>query len=151
MFKQKINKEKKEKIYICTACYLETSPYGDGKFQGIFLSDMYLKQKNGKYVNVFNENEVFSDDNIRLNRNDIQIIIREEKDMTLHEAFWDMFYNPNYCKDRVAAMNDFLGEDRSKLQSMDFNRYRQIMETDLEIESRYDRFSKNKVLVLKGR
>ena len=142
-------KEKKQKVYICTACYLEDSPYGNGKFQGIFLTDIYLKEKNGKLVNFFNENEEYAVDGVRLGHNDVELIVNSEKLMTPDEVFWDMFYNVNYCKDRLGVMDKYLGEDCSKLQSIDFHRYREIMNLDPKIESRYDKFAGNKVLVIK--
>ena len=144
-------KKKKEKVYICTACYLEENPYGNGRYQGIFLSDIYLKEKNGKYVNYFKEEEEYPKDQIKIGVGDIKLIIREEKEMTPEEVFLAMFYNKNYCKDRIEAMDIYLGKDRSNLQTIDFHRYHEILEIDSQIQSRYERYPKNKVLVMKGK
>lgn len=146
MFKKK---PKKEKVYKCAICELEESPYANAKYQVIFLSDVYIKEKNGKYVNYFNEDEVYELSNGKYHSGDIQIILRNEQIMDTEQVFWDMFFNKNYCKDRLMAAKKYFNDNPTRLRPNIFDRYREVLEIDSAVEQRYNRGVKNKILTLK--
>ena len=144
MFKKK---PKKEKVYRGSICALEENPYG--KAQGIFLSDIYIKEKNGKYINCFNEDEVYELDNGTLRYGDVMIMIRDEQEMDAEQAFWDMFFNKNYCKDRLEATEEYFDNKPSRLTPNLFDRYREVLEMDSKVKPRYNLGVQGKVLKLK--
>ena len=146
MFKKK---PKKEKVYKCAICELEESPYANAKYQVIFLSDVYIKEKNGKYVNYFNEDEVYELSNGKHHYGDIQILLRDEQVMDAEQVFWDMFFNKNYCKDRLKEAEKYFNDYPARLRPNIFDRYREIFEIDSAVQQRYNRGVRNKALTLK--
>jgi len=76
MFKKK---PKKEKVYKCAICELEESPYPTVQYQVIFLSDVYIKEKNGKCKVLFSPLDVQLDcDNKTMVQPDVMVVCKSD-------------------------------------------------------------------------
>ena len=107
----------KEKVFLASICKVEKN---GSKYQGIFLSDVYLKKENNVYINYFDKEEKFI--NTYKEEGDIFVDVYDCLKMTDAEIFKHMLYNPNYCKDRLDRINELFGRNCFSIEMRIFSK-----------------------------
>ena len=127
-----------EKVYKAAITKKEKA---DTSLRWIFISDIYVVEKNGYYVNYFDENEKF----YNVNKNKSQFLIEgngvQLRAITEHRfdelgVISDMLFNPNYCKDRLMVMEKAIKKGLI-LNEEEQQRYMDVLDLDSKINDRY--------------
>ena len=112
----------------------------DVSLRWIFISDVYVIEENGHYVNYFDRSEVFhTQESLGLNKNSSNCeLLRSLKEYTYDEleVIENMLFNPNYCKDRLRVMEEAIRRGLV-LSSSELDRYIEVLNSDLEFNDRY--------------
>lgn len=128
----------KEKVFLASICKVEKN---GSKYQGIFLSDVYLKKENNVYINYFDKEEKFI--NTYKEEGDIFIDVYDCLKMTDDEVFKHMLYNPNYCKDRLDQIHKLFEKHCFSIEKSDYEKCIEIKNSDADIRLRYDYYVKD--------
>ncbi|MGN0974107.1 MAG: hypothetical protein ACI4OT_05125 [Bacilli bacterium] len=125
----------KEKVFLASICKVEKN---GSKYQGIFLSDVYLKKDADDYVNYFNNDEKYT--NAFFEEGDIFVDVYDCLKMNDDEVFKHMLYNPNYCKDRLDQINKLFEKRCFSISKADYEKCLEVKDNDADIRVRYEYF-----------
>ena len=124
----------------------------DVSLRWIFVSDVYVIEKDGYYVNYFDRNESFcaqnsligfDQENITYDQNDIQLRALKEYKYDELDVIENMLFNPNYCKDRLRVMEEALRRGLV-LDEKETKRYLEVLQFDAQFNDRYEAKVKQK-------
>lgn len=129
---------KRKKVFLANICKVEKN---GSKYQGIFLSDVYLVKENDVYANYYNVDEKYT--NAFFEEGDVFVNVYDCLKMTDAEIFKHMLYNPNYCKDRLDQIHKLFEKHCFSIEKSDYEKCIEIKNSDADIRLRYDYYVKD--------